>query len=44
MDLQDVGWKGMDWIGPTEDRDKWWALVDTVLSLTVPKSKGNFLQ
>ena len=22
MDLQDVGCKGMDWIGLTEDRDK----------------------
>jgi hypothetical protein len=32
----------MDWIGLAEDRDKWWALVNTVLNLLVPKSNGNF--
>jgi hypothetical protein len=26
------GW-GVDWIGLTQDRDKWWALVNTVMNL-----------
>jgi hypothetical protein len=24
MDLGEVGWGGMDWIGLAQDRDKWW--------------------
>jgi len=27
MDLQVVGWVGMDWIDLAEERDRWWALV-----------------
>jgi hypothetical protein len=27
MDLQDVGYEGMDWIVLAQDRDKWLALV-----------------
>jgi hypothetical protein len=27
MDLQEVGWVGMDWIYLPEDRESWWALV-----------------
>jgi hypothetical protein len=27
MDLQEVGWRGMDWIDMAQDRDRWWALV-----------------
>jgi hypothetical protein len=36
MDLQGVGWRGMDVIGLTEDRDKWWAVVNAVMNLRVP--------
>jgi hypothetical protein len=28
-----VGWGGMDWIDLAEDRDKWRALVKTVMNL-----------
>jgi hypothetical protein len=36
MDLREVGWEGMDWIGLAQDRDQWRALVGTVMNLRVP--------
>jgi hypothetical protein len=30
MDLLEIGWGGVDWIGLTQDRDKWRALVNCV--------------
>jgi hypothetical protein len=36
MDLGEIGWGGVDWIGLAEDRDKWRALVNAVMSLWVP--------
>jgi hypothetical protein len=36
MDLREIGWGGMDWTDPPQDRDQWRALVNTVLSLRVP--------
>jgi hypothetical protein len=35
MDLRDIGWDGMDWIGLAQDRDQWRALVNTVMNLRV---------
>jgi hypothetical protein len=36
MDLVEVGWGGVDWIGLAQDRDRWTALVNSVLNLRVP--------
>jgi hypothetical protein len=43
MDLQKLGWGGMDWIDVAEDRDRWWVLVSAVMNLWVPQNAGNFL-
>jgi hypothetical protein len=43
MDLQEVGWGGMEWIALTQHRDRWWVLVTTVMKLRVPQNAGNFL-
>jgi hypothetical protein len=36
MDLGEIGWGGMDWIGLAQDRDQWRTLVNTVINLQVP--------
>jgi hypothetical protein len=35
MDLLDIGWSGVDWIGLAQDRDKWRTLVNAVMNLRV---------
>jgi hypothetical protein len=35
MDLEEIGWGGMDWIDLVQDRDQWRALVNTVITLRV---------
>jgi hypothetical protein len=36
MNLGEVGWGDVDWIGLTQDRNRWRALVNSVLNLWVP--------
>jgi hypothetical protein len=35
LELGEVGWGGVDWIGLAQDRDKWRALVNPVMNLRV---------
>jgi hypothetical protein len=34
--LQDVGWKGTDWIALTEDRDRWRLLGNALMNFRFP--------
>jgi hypothetical protein len=40
MDLQEVGGFCADWMELAQDRDIWWALVNSVVNLRVPKMRG----
>jgi hypothetical protein len=36
MDVGEIGWGGVDWIGLTQDRNRWRALVNVVMNFRVP--------
>jgi hypothetical protein len=40
MDLVEIGWGGVAWIGLAQDRDKWGALMNVVMNLWVPQNTG----
>jgi hypothetical protein len=40
MDLGEVGWGDVDWIGLAQDRNRWRALVNSALNLRVPRNAG----
>jgi hypothetical protein len=35
MDLEKIGWRGVEWIHLTQDRDLWPAVVNAVMKLRV---------
>jgi hypothetical protein len=36
MNLEEMGWGGVNWIGLVQDKDKWRALVSVVMNFRVP--------
>jgi hypothetical protein len=40
IDLGEIGWDDVDWIGLAQDRDQCWALVNAVMNL---QNAGEFL-
>jgi hypothetical protein len=42
MDLGEVGWGDVDWIGLAKDRNSWRALVNLVLNLGFHEMLGNY--
>jgi hypothetical protein len=36
LDFGEVGWGDVDWIGLAQDRNRWRAVVNSVLNLRVP--------
>jgi hypothetical protein len=40
MGLGEVGWGDVDWIGLAQGRNRWRALVNSVLNLRVPRNAG----
>jgi hypothetical protein len=36
IDLREIEWDSMDWIDLAEDRDRWRALLNTIINFRVP--------
>jgi hypothetical protein len=32
VNLQEIGWRGVEWIDLAQDMDSWWVLVNTVMN------------
>jgi hypothetical protein len=43
MDLLDLRWGGVDWIGLAQDMNKWRALVNAVMNLQVRRNARKLL-
>jgi hypothetical protein len=43
LDLGEIGWVGMVWIGLVQDMDQWRAIAKTVMNFRVPQNAENFL-
>jgi len=42
INLQEVGWGGMEWIDVVRDRDRWRVLESAAKNLRVPHSAWNY--
>jgi hypothetical protein len=40
LDLQEMGWGGMDWFALAQERDRRRTLVNAVMNLRVPQIRG----
>jgi hypothetical protein len=40
IDLLEIGWGGVHWIGLAQDRDRWRTLMNAVMNLRVPQNAG----
>jgi hypothetical protein len=40
MELGEMEWSGVDWIGLAQDKNRWRALVNAVMNLRVPQNGG----
>ena len=40
MDLLELGWGGVDWMEPAQDRERWWLLVNAVMNIRIHKIRG----
>jgi hypothetical protein len=36
MDLREIVWEVVNWMRLAQDRDQFWALVNTVMNLSIP--------
>ena len=43
MGVKEVRWQAVDWIDLPQEREKWWAVVSTVMNFRVPQCEPNFL-
>jgi hypothetical protein len=44
MQFLKIGSGGTDWTDLAQNRDQWWALVNTVMNHRIPKYVGKFLR
>jgi hypothetical protein len=40
MDLREIGWGGVDWIGLAQDMEKWIALVNAAMNVRISHNAG----
>jgi hypothetical protein len=34
MDIREIRWEDVDWMHLAQDRDQWWAVVNTVMNIS----------
>jgi hypothetical protein len=40
MELENVEWEGMDWIGVAQDTERWQAVVNEAMNFQIHKMRG----